>query len=107
MKKSTMASLIATITALTEPDSCVPRTSSAVIKKMMPAAGRFAIPGVGVPVAMLPGLRDVPIEQRVQDEREVAGPADADGRAPSAYSSTRPHPMIQAKNSPIVAYVYV
>ncbi len=27
--------------------------------------------------------------------------------APAAYSSTRSHPMIQAMNSPIVAYEYV
>ena len=46
MKKSTIASLIATMTALTVPDSLVPRTSNAVIKKMMAAAGKFAMPGV-------------------------------------------------------------
>ncbi len=45
MKNSTTSTLIVTMTALTVPDSRVPRTSSAVIKKMIAAAGKFAMPG--------------------------------------------------------------
>ena len=48
MKNSTMATLIATITLFTLLLSLVPRMRSAVSSRIMPAAGRLAMP-VGWP----------------------------------------------------------
>ena len=80
IKKMTTATLIATMTALTVPDSFVPRTSSAVMSKMIAAAGKLAIPGVMSQWLCCQTCGMFDIEDGVKNEREISGPADADGR---------------------------
>src|SRR3954467_12069141 len=106
---NTMVTLVTTMTLLTTADSRVPRISSADRIPRMTIAGMFMTPVTpsidsngecrhwyGISSPMYPSTR---LKNSLQ--------AVATGAAPTAYSRTRSQPMIQATNSPIVAYEYV
>ena len=107
IKKSTTATLTTTITALTVLDSLVPRISSAVSSRIIAAAGRLAIPGVGSQwlCCHTCGMFQLKSERRMNVKYPDQPTLTVD--APSAYSKTSPQPTIHARTSPSVAYVYV
>jgi len=111
------------MTLLTRADSLIPITSTADITATMRTAGRLMIAPVGFsptcvhPTAWaatcpavhncvggavrLAGIRTSNSPSRDTKWADQPTPTVA---APAAYSSTRSHPMIQAANSPMVAY---
>src|SRR6266699_3745134 len=88
MNRRTTATFTNTITLLTLADSLIPMTSSVVMIAMMMTAGRLKTAVTLDPSASETTYPDHPI---------------ATVTAPSAYSSTRSQPMIQANTSPRVA----
>ena len=105
MKNSTTASLMVTMILLTVLLSCVPRMSSAVMSKMMRAAGKLMTPPSKGFVASALGRCSPNVALR-KSEKYPDQPM-ATVAAPSAYSRMSPQPTIQAINSPSVAYTYV
>src|SRR5690349_10655601 len=103
----------------------MPTTSTYDINATMKMAGRFTTPPVALnPCTRHPALvpTSLPSHQRygadVRDTgrlrpKSLSKATKYDDHpaptvdAPIAYSSTRSHPMIQATNSPMVAYEYV
>src|SRR5205823_12880390 len=122
----TIPTLRTTIRLLTRADSLIPMTSTADISATMPTAGRLMMapvrlsPGWAQPTAWavtwamvhncvggavrLAGIRTPNSPSRDTKWPDQPTPTVA---APAAYSSTRSQPMIQAANSPMVAYEYV
>src|SRR5262252_4501840 len=103
---STMLTLVMTMIVLTNADSWVPRMSSIDNSARMMMAGMLTRPDT--PAAecssgewlhwygtLVPKNSSTLLKYSLQAIATVA--------APTAYSSTRSHPMIQATNSPIVA----
>src|SRR6266513_4689510 len=126
MIKRMIVTLRITIRLLTLADSLMPITRMVDITTTMNTAGRLT----HAPVKLSPRCKHpatacctcTPVHHCVGEAARCAGivmpkllssetkwpdqptPTVA---APAAYSSTRSHPMIQAMNSPIVAYEYV
>src|SRR5688572_1107209 len=105
MTMMTMATFVTTITALTVADSSVPRISSNESNRRMTTAGIFMMPVTPSIVSNGEwrhwyGMLS-PTNSRTLLKYSLH--AIATVAAPTAYSSTRSHPMIQATNSPIVA----
>src|SRR5438552_11465946 len=110
MKSSTTASLMNTMALLTVADSLMPTTSSVVTIAMMTTAGRLKM-AVVVPSAQVTSVpraaesahgKSMCKAVRKNDTTYPDQPI-ATVTAPSAYSSTRSQPMIQANSSPSVA----
>ena len=95
---------------LTNADSLVPRISSPVSSSRMNTAGVFIMPCA--PLAAVSngecdhayGMRQ-PNQSRTRFAYSLHAMATV--AAPTAYSRTKSQPIIQAINSPIVAYEYV
>src|SRR4029079_17887644 len=104
----TIDTLMMTMIELTTADSWVPRISSAVRIARMNTAGTFMMPCTPVSAITSNG--------ECVHSYGIRGPNHARTRlayslhaiatvaAPTAYSSTRSQPMIQATSSPMVAY---
>src|ERR1043165_4508153 len=105
----TIVTLVITIRLLTKADSRVPRISSADSSARMTIAGMLTMPltppmdsngewrnSYGMSHPTYPSTR---LKYSLHAIATVA--------APTAYSSTRSQPMIQAISSPMVAYEYV
>ena len=104
---TTMATLTTTIRPLTKADSWVPRMSRAESSARITTAGTFMIPEMSVPGMVSKGEcvhwypSSMPKKPRTRLKYSVQAMATVE--APTAYSSTRSQPMIQATNSPMVA----
>src|SRR6476646_6335765 len=121
--RSTMSTLTITMTLLTEADSLMPITRMVDMRATMNTAGTLS----SAPVKLRPSwahpatarLTSPTVHQRVGDWVRWAGSVTPNNlnrstrcpdqptptvAAPAAYSSTRSQPMIQATNSPMVAY---
>src|SRR5450432_348628 len=114
IKTHTTASLMTTITPLVRADSLMPIISSIEIRKTMITAGIFAMPLAMVPSgsatasngpAMNCAGRLMP--KVWSSETTYADQLMETVEEPTAYSSTRSQPMIQAIHSPSVVYAYV
>src|SRR5215471_7845052 len=108
MTSTTIVTFKMTIIALTVADSLVPLMSSADNMSKINRAGRLIIPRSPPPIMLvssgewlhingirIPNQSSTRLAYWLQETATVA--------APTAYSRTRSHPMIQAINSPIVA----
>ena len=106
MTARTMATFVTTMMPLTNADSCVPRMSSSDSARRMNIAGMFMMPCDAVHRsrtangAIAYGTFN-PMYSRMRLKYSLQ--AIATVAAPTAYSSTRSQPMIQATSSPIVA----
>ena len=110
MNSSTTATFTNTITLLTFADSLMPMTRSVVMIAMMMTAGRLKTAVMVEPsarVTTVPRAADsaggTMIPMSLRNETTYPDHPIATVTAPSAYSSTRSQPMIQAKISPSVA----
>ena len=110
MNSSTTASFTKTMTLLTFADSLMPMTSSVVMIAMMMTAGRLKTAVMVDPsarVTAVPRAADsaggTVIPMSLRNETTYPDHPIATVTAPSAYSSTRSQPMIQATISPSVA----
>ena len=74
---------------------------------MIAAAGRLAIPGVASQWLCCQACGIFQLNSVCKMNVKYPDQPTLTVEAPSAYSSTSPQPTIHAKNSPIVAYVYV
>src|SRR5688500_20088430 len=111
---TTTATLTTTMTPLTVADSRTPRTRSAVTSSAMITAGRLKMAVTVLPSAAASTVPGAALTMagngRPASFSRLTKYADhptATVAAPSAYSSTRSHPMIHATNSPSVTYEYV
>src|SRR5882724_219125 len=111
MKTTMTETFRKTMTALTVEDSWVPLTKSNEISTTTNTAGRLMKPWMVVPSvrrtcchgeAKRAGGRLMP--KLCNKATRVADQPMETVAAPTAYSSTRSQPMIQASNSPMVAY---
>src|SRR4051812_13097948 len=115
--RRTMATLAMTMMPLTNADSFMPRMSSRLSMSTMKSAGRFMMPwAMTLPWVSVsvwngewlhakgtfgePGRNSSSLLRYSLQAMETVA-------APTAYSSTRSQPMIQATSSPMVAYEYV
>src|SRR2546426_6283045 len=110
MNSTTTASLMKTMTLLVVADSLMPMTSSVVTRAMMTTAGRLNTAVMLVPSAHLTTVPRAPDSAHgtssptsCRNDTTYPDQPIATVTAPRAYSSTRSHPMIQAKISPSVA----
>src|SRR6267378_2519875 len=111
MNNSTTATLMNTITLLKLADSLIPTTSSVVTSPMMITAGRLKTAATCVPsgqVTIVPRAAErahgTSMCKSCRNDTTYPDQPIATVTAPSAYSSTRSQPMIQAMSSPSVAY---
>src|ERR1700704_4268252 len=120
---STIVIFVITMTLLTVADSLIPTTSTYDITPTMKIAGRLTYAPVGNqpacthPVTLAANspavqksngacvsLAGTWMPRKSSRLRKCPDHPTPTVAAPMAYSSTRSHPMIQATNSPIVAY---
>src|SRR5262245_5474507 len=121
MKKTRMTSLRMTIAELNRADSLMPMTRTQVTRAVMTTAGRLQT--IGVPKmwgaeSKNPSVREA-VTRSVRSQAGIWMPNPlrsstkypdhdtATATLPIAYSMMRSQPMIQAMNSPSVAYEYV
>src|SRR5256886_5595099 len=110
IKRMTTAPLMNTITLLTLADSLMPMTSKVVTMAMMMAAGRLKTAVTCVPswqATSVPRAAEMAqgklMPTSCRNDTTYPDQPIATVTAPSAYSSTRSHPIIQAISSPSVA----
>src|SRR5476649_2517477 len=108
----TIATFVITMMPFTNADSAVPRTRINESTSRMATAGMFMMPCVPVPAIVSSGewlhSYGTGLIWMMRSRLFIYWlHAIATVAAPTAYSSTRSQPMIQATSSPIVVYEYV